>query len=172
MKRRICFLMCAVILLSLAACVSTPADTPQDPVKFYYPRTEFLYGKSNGVIGWEVRSGDIFQDDLALMFDSYLKGPSTDTLRNPFPKSLKFLDYSWNKGTLSLAFSREINFLKGVELTLACTCIAKTCFDLTDADSVQIMSGGTTEETVMTIYRDHVLTFDDTAQHSETTQPN
>lgn len=172
MKRHICFLICVLILFSLAACMSTPAETPQSPVKFYYPRTEFLYGKPNGVISWEVRSGDVFQEDLALLMESYLNGPTTEQLRNPFPNSLNFLLYSWEEKALFLTFSREINFLKGIDLTLACTCIAKTCFDLTDADSIHILSDDMKEESVITIYRDQVLTYDDTAQRTENVQTN
>ena len=52
MKRLLILLLCMVLLLS--GC-GTSQPKMEDPVTFYYPRTEYIYGQSDSVIAPETR---------------------------------------------------------------------------------------------------------------------
>ena len=60
-----------------------------------------------------------------------------------------------------MALSASLTLLSGVDLTLACACLARTCFSLTDAQSVTISSEGLGFVS-MTLTRDSLVLSDDT----------
>ena len=63
--------------------------------------------------------------------------------------------------TVHVALSASLTMLTGTDLTLACACLARTCFSLTDAQSVTISSDGLGFVS-MTLTRDSLLLVDDT----------
>ena len=59
--------------------------------------------------------------------------------------------------TLSAPFAQ----LENIDLTIACTCLARTCFDLTDAQTVLIEAAAEESDTVsVSIDRDSYLLID------------
>ena len=62
---------------------------------------------------------------------------------------------------LHVELSASLTMLTGTDLTLACACLARTCFGLTDAESVTITSDGLGFVS-MTLTRESLLLVDDT----------
>ena len=155
MKRLLCLLL--IILLFFAGCQN---NTKKDTVTFYYKQSVIQYGTPDGVITGEVREE---AGDLKDLFFLYFMGPEDETLVLPCPSGTRLLDYSWNGDALSLTISEELARLDGMDLSIACACICKTCFDITGAQTVTIT---TPDSEVLnpvnfTLTRDNLVLFDE-----------
>lgn len=154
MKKLISLLLFLCLLLTLPGCGKEEAD-----ILFYYTRKEVLYGQEDGVIVPEAREVTGHEEDLYYLLMLYLEGPHSQELSRPFPggTALSDLEISGNRITVTLsdAFGR----LQGIELTVACTCIAYTCFSVSQCESVTVGStmSGTTP---ITLTRDTVALSD------------
>ena len=65
------------------------------------------------------------------------------------------------ENTLIIELTPSLTVLNGTDLTLACACLAKTCFALSDAQAVTISAQGLGFVS-MTLTRDSLLLADDT----------
>lgn len=138
MKQRISLLLILVTLLAAVGCArNTPAPTV--PVTFYYPAYETVYDGKTSVIHPEIRDGAGYEDDIAGLLNLYLKGPVSESLRSPFPKQVTVIRYGATSNIATLALSEAFAQLGGIDLTIACACIANTVFDLAQVDRVQIL---------------------------------
>ena len=137
MKRFFALLLIPVLLAGLCACQITDNDVIE-PVEFFYQRTEYGYGGTDGVIAAETREASGHAGDLTYLLALYLRGPLDPTLKAPFPSGCKLLGFYMEGKTISLTLDSTFASLQNMDLTLACACLAKTCFSLTDATQVQI----------------------------------
>lgn len=136
MKRLLCLLLAAALLLSATAC-RTERENSLDAVGFYYRATKVDYTIDNSPIAMELR--EIADSDQALdvMLQLYFNGPLDNAFHSPFPKNLTLNRYWWEGNTLVLELSDVFAALSGVDLTMACACITLTCLELTNADKVR-----------------------------------
>ena len=82
-------------------------------------------------------------------------------LHSPFPSGLVLRSVEQDGGNLHVELSASLTMLTGTDLTLACACLAQTCFSLTEAETVTISSDGLGFVS-MTLTRDSLLLVDDT----------
>ena len=136
MKRMFIYILVFTCLLSLTACAGK-----EEPVVFYYPNAEITYNTGTGVITPETREALSRENSLSYLLSFYLEGPISPNLRTPVPENTQLLRIISYDGGILLVMSREFAQLEGVDLTVACTCISRTCFDLTDFQEVTIASG-------------------------------
>ncbi len=129
------------VLLSLVLLWGCGEDRQgSQPVSFYYLRTEIDYESSEGVIAPEERSES---GDMKALLELYLEGPTSDDLKSPFPIGLS-IDKVQDEGShLTVVFNPRLAVLKGMDLSLACGCFAKTCFSLTGTEEVRISATDT-----------------------------
>lgn len=139
MKRILSFLLTLILLLPLSACGS---DGPQDPGNFYYLRTEAQYEGTDGIIAPEERELKDLRDDIGALLKEYLQGPSDKALESPFPRDTTLLDWQMIRGSLHLNLSDSFAQLSGIDLSLACACLARTCLELTQASTIRIRADG------------------------------
>jgi germination protein M len=169
MKRLLILLLCMVLLLS--GC-GTSQPKMEDPVTFYYPRTEYIYGQSDSVIAPETREAAGIKTNLSALLHQYIQGPISAELRSPFPAGTKILEIRQEDGILQLTLNDQFSQLSGMELTIACACTTKTCLSLTSCQTVQITLDGTTPENqrIITMDAQTLLLMDDiiTATPTET----
>lgn len=137
MKRWFACLMTAALLLSLLGCAKD-APPPQKPVNFYYPATDTVYDGKTEILHAEVRESANFDGDIPELLNLYLQGPVSESLRSPFPRQITVTRYASTANTAIVELSNEFSHLVGIDLTVACACIARTLFDLTDLDRVQL----------------------------------
>ena len=137
MKRTTAFLLIFLLLTGLCACEIQSNDVIE-PVEFYYLRTDYVYGGTDGVIAAEIREASGHVGDLPYLLALYLRGPLDSSLKAPFPTGSRILSFYLDGETLSVTLDSTFASLQNMELTLACACFARTCFSLADVAQVQI----------------------------------
>ena len=153
MKRILATLLLISLLLSLCACSN------QKEIRFYYTRSEILYGHTDGVISSEIRDVSGHEGDLSYLLMLYLEGPHADYLSSPFPKGTALSQMEMQDGHMTIVLSEPFSQLQGLDLTLACSCIANTCFSISHCEAVTVQSDSTGVPAI-TLTRDSVALVD------------
>ena len=149
-----------LLLMALLLCGCGERNTAfTDTVTFYYPRADIIYGSADGVIAPEEREASISGNPLEQNLSSYLSGPKAEGLENPFPPGTMLLSLRQEEGELTVVLSDAFFAMDGIELTVACASLAKTCFSLTEATEMTLCSGDNEER--ITINRESFLYFDE-----------
>ena len=147
-----------VLALSCLFCLHGCAEK-EEPVIFYYPTGEVSYHSDAGVIAEETREALSREDSLGYLLSFYLEGPIDPALQLPVPEGTQVLRLiPYDEGVL-LVMSREFSQLEGMDLTIACASISKTCFGLTDLQKITF-AVNTPRNVVRTITRDSIVTTD------------
>lgn len=141
MKRIIALLLMALILTGCAF----SGTKMKEPVSFYYLRSHSNDNSydaffSEGIIGSEEREASGHLDNLNYLLTIYFRGPLDPELTSPFPLGCRVLETQQENGCLTLLLNPILAENSDLDITIACACLAKTCMDLTDADTVQIES--------------------------------
>ena len=154
------------LLLVFAMAVSMAACAKRNTVTYYYVRDplEYQYGAADGVMVGERREGGGHADNLRYLLTLYFHGPVSDYLESPFPSGTTLEELTRDGDRLDIRLSGVVAIMDSTDLTLACACLARTCFDMTDVQSVTI-SAKFTEAVSVTIHRDSLLLVDDSAEH-------
>ena len=137
MKKLICFLLAGLLAVSMAGCIKAPKDSE---VPFYYRRAEFDYGTPDGIIAPELHDVTGHTDDLKYLLALYLQGPSDQELVLPFPDGIILVDFAQEGQTVDVTLSSIVTRLDDMDLTIACVCLAETCFAISDVQQVHIQS--------------------------------
>ncbi len=142
MKRILCLILITLTLLS--GC-SFGREQLKEPVTFYYLRqydTQETYDSffSEGAIGEELREASGHRDDLQYLLALYMQGPNDRQLLRPFPVGSKILTSSMEDGNLVIVMNTVSSRFSEIDVTVSCACIAKTCMELVDADTVTVES--------------------------------
>ena len=162
MKRITALLLCAAMLLCASGCHKEKPELIA-PVAFYYRTAEMTYDGTSSIIGSEQRESAGFNGNMQLLLNAYFNGPTSEGLTSPFPRSLTAISYSEFGPTAMVKISSVISQIKGIEISIACACIASTLFDLNESiERVQISSSGPYLDgsDSITITRDDLLLFD------------
>ena len=160
MKRLLILLICAVALL--CGCDNSQPKI-EDPVTFYYPRAEYVFGQSDSVIASETREAAGKRSDLHALLNEYLQSPVSAELRSPFPDRTRLKEIRQDGAILQLVMNDGFAQLSEMELTITCACLAKTSLTLTDCTTVQIIMEGSANDTnrVITMDTQSLLLMDD-----------
>lgn len=173
MKKLMCLSAAIALALTLCACFSSDGDI-QIPVKFYYCNSDdrISYNSETGVIGWEARESNGYQEDLTALIDLYLKGPVSDYLKSPFPSGVSVVNISQTETELQITLSNQFGTLTGCELSLACGCLSMTLLEYTDAQSVEIMiqDEALDEKASITMSWENLILLDDSTTFEDTEQ--
>ncbi len=143
MKKLLILLLCAVLLLSFAACAS---DKPsfESPVQLYYRTKPDENSLTQSVIGAVTAEGAPYAADPAALLNEYLKGTGEEGFLTTFPASTKLLSMEITDGIAKLQLNASLARLSGTDLTIACACIAKTTMELTGVTTVTLRASGET----------------------------
>lgn len=136
MKRIICLFVCLSLLLPCCGCKKV-TEQSEEGICFYYLRTQLSYQTDRPAIEGEKRQIQQL-DSWAQVLDVYLAGPESEDLVSPFPAGLRVLKTVMENGTVHISVSKNLADLTGLELTIACACLAMTCLELTGAETVVI----------------------------------
>lgn len=152
MKRWFAVFLLVCLIISLCAC-----SGQEETADFYYLRSEYLPGTADGVIAPEKRA---ISEDRGLNYNLrlYLEGPASEQFFSPFPKGMYLLSTKLDQDLLQVFVSPEFFTLEDLDLTLACACLARTCFVLSDAQQIQIISDGSQ---TITLTKDSFTLLDD-----------
>lgn len=141
MKRIIALLL---LMLMLSGCAISGSKI-KDSVTFHYLHVrsdDQVYDSyfADGIMGTESREAAGRRDDLNYLLTVYFRGPLDPELVSPFPMGCRILEIEQQDGLLRLQLNPILAEKSDMEITIACACLAKTCMELTDADTVQIES--------------------------------
>ncbi len=135
MKRLFAFALVLCLLFSMIGCRHKRDEAAR--IAFYYCVVQPAYSTGSTAISAEYRGG-IEDVPLAQTLGLYLDGPLSADLRSPFPHGLRLLEAKLSGSTVHLTVSQELAELTGLELTMACGCLALTTMALTEAQQVEI----------------------------------
>lgn len=138
MKKLLAYILIASCLMSLAGCSETQSGG--NWVAFYYPRTEIVYGISDGVISSEKRQIAEENSSVESILMQYLSGPETGEFRSPFPEFCRIISISQQQDGITVTLSDDFAELTGMELSVACSCLALTVTAVTGQDCVTIQT--------------------------------
>ena len=128
-----------------------------EPVHLYYPKAEYGHGAADSVIDYESIDGAGRMDDYEALLNEYFYDPVNEALVNPFPSGTRVLSAVLRGTEFRIRLTQEAAALADAKFALACTCLAITCFEMTDCREVTIISS--TQR--LTIRRDSWLLLDD-----------
>lgn len=139
MKRILCLFLASVLLLCSLGC-----SKEQVPItlSFFYPRQNYGYDASEGRFydqsAQEELREDIIYHSARQVIGIYLEGPLDPALINPFPDETALLMLNLEGNTLNLTLTDQFAQLTGIQLIMACSCLAKTAMTITKATQVCI----------------------------------
>lgn len=144
MKQLLYSLSFLIFISLMAGCMGNESG---DSISFYYPRADYGYNSHESIffdsaIMQEART-DIPYQSPSQVIGIYLKGPEGTELANPFPEGTTLKAISIYQGTLKISVSDHLSELTGIDLVIACACLARTGMELTDTTSVQILCENT-----------------------------
>ena len=165
MKKQICIVLTICILFSCTACAGRQQKL-QVPADFYYCTSTITYDSPTGVIASESRETVSFSNDLTAIINHYLEGPQSDLLYSPFPAGSSVIRLQQTGSDISVVFNESFATLTGIKLTLACVCLAKTLFSLSESETVTIRARNSNLDgnRDITLTRNNVLTVDEIAE--------
>lgn len=154
MKRVFACCLAILIMIATAGCSSLNHDF-ENTVSFYYPRVEYDYQAEMPVIAPEYREVTGHRNDLDYLVSLYLMGPLNNELVVPFPAGTRLVKTAQENASLTVELTDTGRALSDIRFSLACACLSKTCMELTEVQSVTVVSGSrrltTTEESLLLI---------------------
>ncbi len=165
MKRFVLALLPVCLALCLYGC-----SVERPTVTFFYPRTEVQYDSGECVLVSEARDSMSPSDSLSYLLSFYLEGPISGDLILPVPTGTRVLQIIPGDAGLTLVMSREFASLDGIDLTIACSSIATTCFGLTDAPQITF-AVSEISNTVCIITRNSLTLTDTVITDPNSTEP-
>ena len=130
-------IICVLVILSLLSLFGCSAGSYKNPVSFYYPSAEYFHRTPSAVIAPQTRYADD-STDISAILSLYLQGPTDPDLVSAFPQGTVLISAVQEGQVLHVTLSDSAGTLTGIDLTLACVSLGKTCLELTDAQTVQI----------------------------------
>lgn len=137
MKKIVCILFCALILLSLCACGKQQAEL-KEPTNFYYINKDISYNSPTGVISAEVREGITFHGNFASFLRAYLQGPESSDLQTYIPAETKLISCAIKGDEVVLTFNEEFSKLSGVKLSAASSALLMSIHDYAGINTLTI----------------------------------
>lgn len=137
MKQFCIALTIVALLLGMAGCKQENDDL-LEPVSFYYCNDISSKDDFEHVFVPELREGAGYSDNKPALLSLYLKGPENEDLISPFPAGTSVISVQWSNSHVYIVLSDHMAELTGLDLSMACTCLSMTVFDLYACQAVEI----------------------------------
>lgn len=139
MKRIVCIVLLLTTVLIARSCTKQNLAL-KEPVNFYYKARHIQYDDAENVITSEQWDSFGHTEDYKYLMEQYLDGPRSAKCISPFPTGTSVEQLNLLKNKVVIVVSSHLSHLSGYELTIACTCLAKTAAEITGVEKVQILS--------------------------------
>ena len=137
MKRIMAFALAVILLTSFCGC-AVKDDKEGKWMAFYYCRGDMSSHVPSGVLTREMRQIPEGQTDPEKILELYLQGPRMQELKNVFPPNCRLVSLTVEEELTEVCLSREIGQLEGMDLTIACACLAKTLMEFNGTQTLRI----------------------------------
>ena len=161
MKRILCFLLSASLMIALSGCIAYAQPRYEDPVRFFYRSADVAYQDPAGVIQAETRDAAQNRRNSEQLLRMYLEGPESQELRSPFPAGTKLVQFDLNGESAQIMLSFSGTEPKGIDLSIAFACLTKTCLEIAPVKSVTITLENSTVS--VTMDADSIILHDSSA---------
>lgn len=136
--KKLCLLLCCVLVLQLLCACSGNKEDFQEPVNFYYGNKEISYNSPAGVIRAEIQEGSSFHGNLTAFLRAYLLGPTSTELYSFIPADVYVVSCQVSENIATIVLSSQFANLSGIELSAACSALMMTIHDYTGATTMVI----------------------------------
>lgn len=156
MRRLFAFTLSFVMLVCFAGCGSkTPPMTK--PVNVYYCWENVDYNSDMGVIATDQMDFDSWNGQMLAFINFYISAPVKEGMVSPFPAGANVNAIEYRNDSLKVQLNPLFSRLSACELTVACTCLSLTLFELTSAYSVTFTYHSGSGETIAVITRGNLI---------------
>lgn len=168
MKQTFIFLLIIIMLVTMCACNQKDVEHLQ-PVNFYYHSDLTSENRFDTIFMPEIRESAGYDNATIDLLNLYLAGPIYGDLQNPFPVGLTVLSLNAQNKQTAITLSSEFSQLRGLDLSLACSCLCMTLFELFDCQRVMILCENTLPDGLgyIVIDKEDLVLYDDTYQAPE-----
>ena len=132
MKRLIAVFL--LIFLILCGCSS------QSKAPFYYCRVDFQDEPLESIIASENRNITGHEYQLDFLISLYLMGPSNKDFISPFPADVQLQKTQVSGNNLTVTLT-DMEAVSDSRFTIASACMALTCFEISNYETVTVVSG-------------------------------
>lgn len=137
MKRVLLVLLILSNTLCLCSC-KMDSEKFEDPISFYYLTDPVSFEPNAGIFLPERTEAIIFHGNTAEILNRYFSGPVAQGLASPFPAGLSVVTLTRDNVKIMLTLNDAIASLTGLDLSIACTCVALTLIEYTQCQEVEI----------------------------------
>ena len=134
MRKLISYILLVAILFLAGCATSTSTVT----ANFYYCSADPQYHTQTSVIQAEQRKLDSDFSDLEGILQQYIAGPDSGKLISPFPAGTAIKAVQPGKDVTVVVLTDHLGTLSGVELMIACACLATTILEISQSEAVHI----------------------------------
>ena len=139
MKGFLCGFLSLLLCFSLLGCQKEESAPILEPVEFFYTQSTYAYTDAETIFGSEPREALGHKEDLTYLLEQYFQGPQSEGLSQPFPEGCHLISFSvGSNNTITLVLADSFAGLSGIELSIACVCLAKTVTGITGYPKVII----------------------------------
>ena len=138
--RKLRRILSVIMLVALISGCSLSNHT-DSKVSFYYSRSDFSFGTEDSIIVSEQRDIAGHEGEMFYILSLYLMGPLDESLTARFPRGTRPVRYSIQNGIPNIELTSVDKSLSDGEFTLASSCLAMTCMELTGYDRITVISG-------------------------------
>lgn len=136
MKRLISIFL--VLALILSGCAARGENTEEKiSLNFYYCVEGTDQLTSSLAVDAESRNVQVFT--LTQLMDLYLRGPTSDQLRSPFPDGTEMISLREGEAGLEVTMSGAFFTLQGIELSVASYCLGSTICEYLGTDHIIVV---------------------------------
>lgn len=158
------------LFLSFSGC-TLPKSVSKDTINFYYLQTEPDFAHGQSVVASESREIYNRESNLRYLLIQYFMGPVSTELCSPFPSGISVTDAVLTGSTLMITLSNaRFTQQNRLQTTLCLACLAKTCSELAQIDTIVLRTEEKSDEESIeiTFSPDDFILFDENV--TETTQ--
>ena len=139
------------LFLSFSGC-ALPKSVSKDTVNFYYLQTDPDFAHRQSVVASESRETYERENNLRYLLAQYFMGPVSADLYSPFPAGTSVMDAVLTGNTLIIKLSNaRLTQQSRLQATLCLACLAKTCNELADIDTIILRTEETSIEEAIEI---------------------
>ncbi len=156
MKKILIFALIVVLMICFIGCGSNESNIVK-PVNVYYCWEEVDYNSEMGIIAADQMDFNDWNGRMLAFMNFYISAPVKEGMVSPFPAGASINSIVYQNGALKVQLNLLFSRLSSSELTIACTCISLTLFELTSADSVSFSYQSNPSEAFAVMTRDNLV---------------